>query len=87
MDEMCVQLLPFVIWSVLSLIPALSICKRVGKARWWSVIAVLPFIGPVIFMFIIAYSQWGRGTEEMQRELLRVLQATASNPTNSKSGD
>jgi uncharacterized membrane protein YhaH (DUF805 family) len=52
------QLLPFAIWSVLSLIPALSICKRVGKTRWWSVIALLPFIGPIVFMFIIAYSQW-----------------------------
>jgi hypothetical protein len=58
--EEVIQLLPFAIWSVISLIPALSLCKRVGKTRWWSAFVIIPFAGPIIFMFIfiLAYSRW-----------------------------
>ena len=58
-DYLWVQLLPFAIWLVIILIPAISICKRVGKTRWWAVFAVLPpFLGLIIFLYIIAYSRW-----------------------------
>ena len=58
MTDAILQLGPFVIWSIISLIPALSICKRVGKTRWWATFVVIPFAGPIIFMFIFAYSRW-----------------------------
>jgi hypothetical protein len=58
MTEEIVQLTPFVIWSAISLIPALSICRRVGKTRWWAALMLAPGIGPIIFMFIFAYSRW-----------------------------
>jgi hypothetical protein len=32
-DSMWVQLLPFAIWLVITIIPAISICKRVGKTQ------------------------------------------------------
>lgn len=56
--DMAITLLPFLFWSVISLIPAISICRRVGKTRWWAAFVVLPFAGPIIFMFIFAYSRW-----------------------------
>ena len=58
-DYLWVQLLPFAIWLVIILIPAISICKRVGKTRWWAVLAIVPpFLGLIIFLYIIAYSRW-----------------------------
>lgn len=45
-DYLWVQLLPFAIWLVIILIPAISICKRVGKTPWWAVLSVIPpFLG------------------------------------------
>jgi hypothetical protein len=58
MSDAILSLLPFAFWSLISLIPALSICKRVGKTRWWSAFVLIPFAGPIIFLFIIAYSRW-----------------------------
>jgi uncharacterized membrane protein YhaH (DUF805 family) len=58
MNENLFSLLPFTVWSIISLIPALSICKRVGKTRWWAAFVIIPFAGPIIFMFIFAYSRW-----------------------------
>ena len=52
------QLGPFVFWSLICLIPAILICKRVGKTRWWAALMILPFAGPIIFPFIFAYSRW-----------------------------
>ena len=53
------SLLPLVVWSIIPLIPAISICRRTGKTRWWAVLAVLPpFLGLIIFLFVFAYSRW-----------------------------
>jgi hypothetical protein len=57
-DDMILTLLPFIFWSIISLIPSLAICGRVGKTRWWAAFTILPFIGPIIFMFVFAYSRW-----------------------------
>jgi hypothetical protein len=57
--DMLPSLLPFVIWSIIALIPALSLSRRVGKTRWWVVLALVPpFLGPIIFLYVIAYSRW-----------------------------
>ena len=58
MSDAILSLIPFVFWSVIGLIPALSICKRVGKMRSWSAFVVIPIAGPIIFLFIVAYSRW-----------------------------
>jgi hypothetical protein len=59
MTNIIVQLLPFYIWLIVSLFPALSICKRVGKTRWWAAPVVFPpLIGLIIFLLILAYSRW-----------------------------
>jgi hypothetical protein len=56
--EMIPSLLPFLIWAAISLIPAIAICHRVGKTKWWATFVILPFAGPIIFMFIFASAQW-----------------------------
>jgi uncharacterized membrane protein YhaH (DUF805 family) len=60
MREEIFSLIPFLIISVVSFIPALSICKRVGKTRWWAVLVIAPWIGPIVFIYIFAYSNWGK---------------------------
>ncbi len=52
------QFIPLLIWSALAVIPSLTICRRIGKTRWWSVLAIIPLLGPVVFAFIVAYSRW-----------------------------
>jgi uncharacterized membrane protein YhaH (DUF805 family) len=44
-------LLPFIVAAIITIIPALSICKRVGKTRWWAAVALIPLGGPVIFIW------------------------------------
>ena len=57
--DVMLSLLPFVFWSIIALIPALSLCPRVGKTRWWAILALIPpFLGPIILMYVIAYSRW-----------------------------
>lgn len=53
-----VSLIPLMLWSAISLIPSLTICKRIGKTRWWAAVSVIPFVGPLILLFILAYSRW-----------------------------
>jgi uncharacterized membrane protein YhaH (DUF805 family) len=52
------SLIPLILWSAISLIPSLALCKRVGKTRWWAAVSVIPFVGPLILLFILAYSRW-----------------------------
>lgn len=52
------QLIPLLIWSAISLIPSIAICDRIGKSRWNALICILPFAGPLIFLFMIAYAKW-----------------------------
>jgi len=47
---------------VIALIPAFAICKRIGKTRWWSAFCAIPGIGPIIFLFVIAYSRWPKNS-------------------------
>ena len=52
------SLLPLAIWSLIAVIPSISLCRRTGKTRWWAAVAIIPFIGPLILLFVFAYSRW-----------------------------
>jgi uncharacterized membrane protein YhaH (DUF805 family) len=55
------EILPYLIWSlyvILLFIPALTILRRAGKSRWWSVLAFVFPIGTIGLYWIIAYSRW-----------------------------
>ena len=52
------SLLPLVIWSLIAVIPSISLCWRTGKTRWWAAVAIIPFIGPLVLLFVFAYSRW-----------------------------
>ena len=61
------NLLPWVVWSMLSFIPALAICRRAGKSQWWATIALTPFVGAVLFMFVVAFTKWNVMPRQIQR--------------------
>jgi len=52
------QLLPLLFWWVVSVIPTITICQRIGKTRWRASVMILPFFGIVVFLYVIAYSRW-----------------------------
>ncbi len=58
MSEATVQFIPFVLLSIITLVPAISICGRIGKTRRWAALALIPFAGPIILLYVFAYSRW-----------------------------
>jgi uncharacterized membrane protein YhaH (DUF805 family) len=60
MNESVAQLIPFTLWVVLSVIPALKLLGRLGKSRWWAALVVVPFLGVVVLLWIVAYARWPR---------------------------
>jgi len=56
--ELIVSLLPLLLLFVVVTIPTLSLCRRTGKSRWLVLFAILPGLGPIILLFVFAYSRW-----------------------------
>ena len=58
MTDILIQLVPLMVLSLLfSLIPFAIILKRLGRSRWWSAIALLPF-GLLLLPWIVAFLPW-----------------------------
>jgi hypothetical protein len=53
-----VSLLPFAFWSAVSIIPSIKLLRRVGMHPALAVLSLLPFLGSMILLWIVAYSQW-----------------------------
>ena len=47
-------------WLALSIVPTLVICRRVGKTKWWAAATVIPILGQIPFMIVLAYTHWDR---------------------------
>jgi hypothetical protein len=58
MDLILVQLVPYFLTVALTAVPAWRLFGRVGMSRWWTLISVAPFFGPVIILWIVAYARW-----------------------------
>jgi hypothetical protein len=58
MNETIAQFIPAAIWIILSIIPAIKLLGRLGKSRWWAAITLVPVLGIVILLWIVAYSRW-----------------------------
>lgn len=56
--QMIMSLLPTAFLSVATVVPLLTICRRVGKTRWWSALALIPFLGVIVVLYFFAYSRW-----------------------------
>jgi uncharacterized membrane protein YhaH (DUF805 family) len=57
-DSMWVQLLPFSILVVLTLIPALRVLRKLEMSRWWALFALWPLAGPMIILWVASYGMW-----------------------------
>jgi hypothetical protein len=54
-----VQLLPFVLLSIVVLIPSIRLLRRIGVPVAFAIFAVIPpVLGPIIILYIVAYSKW-----------------------------
>ncbi|HTR84796.1 MAG TPA: hypothetical protein VMI56_09975 [Reyranella sp.] len=50
-----------VVFSLILIIPAWRICARAGFGGAWSLLLLLPVLGPVIVMAILAFGDWPNG--------------------------
>jgi hypothetical protein len=57
-DSLWVQLLPFTVLIVLTIIPALRVLRKLGMSRGWALFALRPLAGPMIILWIAAYGMW-----------------------------
>jgi len=50
---------------ILSLLPAVLLCRRTGKSLWLTLLCIFPFgpAGLIIVLWILAYSDWPREKE------------------------
>jgi hypothetical protein len=56
-----IQLLPLLVCTILSGIPAFRLLGRTGQSKGWVIFVVLfPFIGLIVFIWVEAYSRWIR---------------------------
>lgn len=56
--KMLMSLLPAAILAVVTITPMLTICRRLGKSKWWSALAFIPFVGTIVVLYFFAYSRW-----------------------------
>ena len=58
MSDALVQFLPFVFWMVLSVIPSVKLLRRVGLHPALAALNLLPLLGVIVIVWIVAYSAW-----------------------------
>jgi hypothetical protein len=49
------------VFSLILIIPVWRICARAGFGGGWSLLLLLPVLGPVIVMAILAFGDWPNG--------------------------
>lgn len=53
-----VQFVPLALILAVWAVPLLHLLKRTGRNRWWGLLCLLPGIGPLILVYMIAYQKW-----------------------------
>jgi uncharacterized membrane protein YhaH (DUF805 family) len=56
--EVLVNLVPLLLMAALVVVPAVKLLRRVGKSWAWTLVAFVPGIGPIILIWIVAFSRW-----------------------------
>jgi hypothetical protein len=51
---------PFLSWYVIGGIPTFIIIRRAGMSGWWGLFLVIPIVGFVIVLWILAFVRWPR---------------------------
>jgi hypothetical protein len=49
--------LPWLIVTIIAVVPIWQICKRVGYSPWLSLLMLIPLVN-LIFIYYLAFSQW-----------------------------
>jgi len=52
------QFLPALVLGLLMIVPAVKLLRRVGKSWAWALLVFFPAAGPIVFVWIVAYSRW-----------------------------
>jgi hypothetical protein len=56
--EVLVSLVPFLLMAALVVVPAVKLLRRIGKSWAWTLVSFVPGIGPIILIWIVAFSRW-----------------------------
>ena len=56
--DVLLSAIPLASWTLALAIPLFFILNRVGKSRWWILIALFPIVGGTILIWIIAFCKW-----------------------------
>ena len=59
--EEALRFVPLALWTIVLAIPLFFMLRRVGKSRWWVLMALFPIVGGTILIWIIAFSRWPVG--------------------------
>lgn len=65
MTDYFVLLAPFGIWLLVSVMPSIRLLDRLRLNRWLAALNVVPLVGTVIMIWIVAYSHWPRGSRSL----------------------
>jgi hypothetical protein len=66
-DALWVQLLPFLFVTIIQLIPAIRLLRRTGIHPANAGYALLPWMGLVVLLFVVAYSKWPAIAQQRRR--------------------
>ena len=58
MNDNLVQMIPMMVITVALAIPLFQMLRRTGKSMWWLLWVLLPFLGCIILLWIVAFSGW-----------------------------
>jgi len=49
---------PLIFQIAIVIVPAVKLLRRVGKSWAWTLVSFVPGIGPIILIWIVAFSRW-----------------------------
>jgi uncharacterized membrane protein YhaH (DUF805 family) len=52
------QFVPLLFLAALVVVPAVKLLRRIGKSWAWTLVAFVPGVGPIILIWIVAFSRW-----------------------------
>jgi uncharacterized membrane protein YhaH (DUF805 family) len=53
-----IQFVPLAVWYLITGIPAFLILRRTSLSAWWALFIVIPIVGAVIVLWIVALRRW-----------------------------
>lgn len=60
MSDILIQLVPALVWTALLAVPLAFILRRTGMSRWWLLMAIVPMIGALVLLWLVAFARWPR---------------------------